>query len=181
MNQDQIGDAFRKFYRMYGVANEGPPDNFNVSALLPSEGFQDEIKLINKVCSDQLVIKKHKECAELIKNVANSLGESNFIEEIADSAIEFNKSDKDHLTNGIYWHYLASVLHPKLGKELDVKISFPGELPEINQELLKVQGSLIFRMYVALVYMKEGPTINILNQVARNRKPISQNAKKLLQ
>ena len=36
-------------------------------------------------------------------------------------------------------------------------------------------------MYVALVYMKEGPTINILNQAARNRKPISQMAKKLLQ
>jgi hypothetical protein len=180
MNQDQIGNSLRRFYRMYGVANEGPPDNFNVSALLPSEDFQDEINLIDKICSDLLVIKKHEECAELIENVANSLGESNFMEEIADSAIEFDKSDKEHLTNGIFWHYLASVLHPKLGKELDVKISIPGQLPEINQELLKVQGSLIFRMYVALVYMKEGPTLNILNQAARNRKPISQMAKKLL-
>ena len=181
MEQDHYGNALRKFYNLFGVDNEGPPDSINISALLSSVDFNDEIILIDKICSNQLVIKKHNECKELIEYVANSLGDSNFMEEIDNSTIEFKPSDKDRLTNGIFWHYLASVLNPKVSREMEVNIPFPGELPEMKQELLKVQGSLIFRMYMALVYMKEGPTIKILNQAAKSRKSISQKAKKLIQ
>ena len=49
------------------------------------------------------------------------------------------KTEKDHLSNGMFWHYLASVLNPKIGKDLDIKIPFPTELSELNQKLLKIK------------------------------------------
>lgn len=181
MKSDLIGDALRKYYGIFGMKDEGPPLNLNVSELLSDVNYEDDINLIEKICNDSKVIKKYKECADLLEIVANSLSESNFINEINDSIITCSKSEKDHLSNGIFWHYLASVLNPKIEQQLEVKIPFPGGLPEVNQHLLKVQGSLIFRLYMTLVYMKEGPLIKLLNQTAKNKKPISHKVKKLLQ
>lgn len=181
MKTDLYGNALRKYYKLFGMENEGPPDNVNVSAIFATMNFQNEIILIERICSEKETIKKHKECKNLINDVANLLSDSNFMDEINDSVIEYKSSEKDHLINGIFWHYLASLLHPKVSKELNVSIPFFGVLPEIKKELLKTQGSLIFRLYIALVYMKEGPIIKILTQSAKNRNPISQKAKKLLE
>jgi hypothetical protein len=181
MKSDLIGDSLRKYYKMFGMKNEGPPQDLNVTELFPSMGFQGDIKLIEKICNDSEAIKKFRECFDLIEFIANSISGSNFINEINDTNIQFTKSESKHLSNGIFWHYLASVLNPKVGEKLEVEIPFPSELPVLNQTLLKTQGSLIFRLYMALVYMKEGPIIKILNQSAKNRKPISNKAKKLIQ
>jgi len=81
--------------------------------------------------------------------------------EINDSISEFTNAEREPLTNGIFWHYLASALDPKLEKQLKYEIPFPEELPFVNRQLLKVQGSLIFRLYISLVYMKEGPLLKI--------------------
>ncbi len=162
------------------MENEGPPDNLNVTHLFPSANYSEDINLIKRICSNQKTVNKHNECKELIEYVASSLTDSEFMNEINDSVIDSADSERDHLTNGIFWHYLASILDPKIGRKYGVNIPFPDELPQVKQELLKVQGSLIFRLYITLVYMKEGPTIGLLHQAAKNRKPISQKAKKLL-
>ncbi len=180
MKTDLYGDSLRKFYKQFGMENEGPNENINVSALLPNNDFTGEIKLIENLYNDDVVIRKHNECKELMDDVANSLSDSGFMDEINESIEETKNSDQEHLINGIFWHYWASILHPKVGKELNLSIPFPGELPEIKKDLLKVQGSLIFRLYISLVYMKEGPIIDILTRAARNRSPISQKALKLL-
>lgn len=181
---DTFGDALRKFYKTFGMENEGPPVDTNVTKLtelFSIANFAEDIILIERICNNSEVVKKHNECKELIEFVANSLGDSSFMSEINDSIIDCSNSDKEHLTNGMFWHYLGSVIDPKIGNELGINIPFPGELPQVKQELLKVQGSLIFRLYITLVYMKEGPSVNLLNQTARNRKPIAQKVKKLLQ
>ncbi len=181
METDLYGNALRKFYKLFGLKNEGPPQNINVNELFPNVDFSDDIALIEKITGNDNLIKKHNECKTLIDEIANLLGDSSFMDEINDSITDINYSDTEHLNNGIFWHYFASILDPKVSKELDLDIPFPNELPEIKKELLKVQGSLIFRLYISLVYMKEGPTINVLKTAARNRKPISQKAKKLMQ
>ncbi len=179
MNTDLYGNSLRKFYNRFGMENEGPPDNVNVSAFLPSIDFSDQIKLIDRICEDQRVFEKFDECRKLIDNLADSLKDDSFMNEINESIVDIEKSDSEHLTNGIFWQYLASVLDPKISKKLDINIPFD-PLPSINQEFLKTQGSLIFRLYIGLVYMKEGPIINILKRSQRNGNPISQNAYRLI-
>jgi len=181
MESDLIGNALRKFYGIFGMKNEGPPPNLNVAELFPNLNYEDDINLIERICNNSEAIRKHKECVDLIEFVANSLSGSKFIDEISDTIVTCSKSEKDHLSNGIFWHYLASVLDPKISKELELKVPFPIELPPVNQHLLKTQGSLTFRLYITLVYMKEGPLVNLLDQAAKNKKPISYKVKKLLQ
>lgn len=180
MATDTIGDSLRKYYKIFGMENEGPPENLNISELVPQVLGKTDIDLIERICNNPESLRKHKECKELIEKGANLIGDSNFMNEIDNSIIEYTDSESEHLTNGIFWHYLASILDPKLKNEIGFEIPIPGELPEMKKELLKVQGSLIFRLYIALVYMKEGPLNKMINQTATKRKPISQICKKLL-
>jgi hypothetical protein len=180
MEIDTTGNALRKYYSLFGLENEGPPKGINVSKLLENVNFDPELQLIERICNNEIIIRKHKECSGLIEQIANSLTEANFMNEINDSISEIKNNEREHLTNGIFWHYLASALDPKLEKHLDFEIPFPGDLPAVNRQLLKIQGSLIFRLYISLVYMKEGPLLKILNETSKNKKPISQLALKLL-
>jgi hypothetical protein len=180
MEKDKLGDSLRRFYKVFGMENEGPPDNLNVTNLFPSVNFIADIDLIEKLCNNHETVEQHNECKELIEKIAASLGDAKFMNEINDSIISCTDFEKDHLTNGIFWHYLASMIDPKMEKKLGFEIPLPVELPKMKQELLKVHGSLIFRLYIVLVYMKEGPLIKMIKQTAINKKPISQLADKLL-
>ena len=180
METDIIGNALRKYYGLFGVDNEGLPAGVNVSKLLGNPNFEFELQLIEKICKDEIVVRKHKECNDLVEKIANSLNEATFMNEINDSISEVKDNEREHFTNGIFWHYLASVLDPKLEKQLNYEIPFPGELSLNNRDLLKTQGSLIFRLYISLVYMKEGPLLKLLKETSKNKKPISQLALKLI-
>ncbi len=177
---DIIGNALKKYYGLFWVENEGPPVEVNVSKLLGNINFDFELQLIERICKDETVVRKHKECNTLVEQIANSLNEANFMLEIRDSISEVTNNEREHFTNGIFSHFLASVLDPKLEKQLKYNIPFPDDLPESNRNLLKTQGSLIFRLYISLVYMKEGPLLKILKETSKNKKPISQLALKLI-
>lgn len=180
MTIDKIGDSLRKYYKIFGMENEGPSVNFNVSEFLPDALNEQDIKLIERICNNQDSVSKHKECQYLLESVASLLGDSSFMNEVDNSIITSTESESEHLTNGIFWHYLASILDPKMEKENGIKITIPGKLPLINEQLLKVQGSLIFRLYISLVYMKEGPLNKIIKKSVINSKPISHFCFKLL-
>lgn len=180
MKPDKIGDALRKYYGIFGLDNEGPPQGVNVGILFQDINFDSELHLIERICNNSEIIRKHNKCYELLENIANSLTDASFLNEINDSISEVTNSEREHLTNGVFWHYLASVLDPKLEKELKYEIPFPDDLPLYHRYMLKIQGSLIFRLYISLVYMKQGPLLNILNETSKNRKPISQLALKLI-
>lgn len=180
MDKDKIGNSLRNFYKMFGIENEGPPDNLNVAELLPSTNFTEDISLIERICTNQDTIRKYKECKGLLEDIANLLGDSKFMDEINNSILSSTDLEKEHLTNGLFWHYLATTINPQVAKSLEIQIPFPKELTEVQQKLLKMQGSIIFRLYITLVYMKEGPLTKILKETAVNRKPISQKANKLL-
>lgn len=180
MKLDDIGNALRKFYNTYGMENEGPPESLNVTELFPFALKEKEINLIDRICENPETIKQFNECKRLTEDIANLLTNTNFMKEIEESITKCTSTEKEHLTNGIFWHYLATILDPKLENQIGFKIPIPGDLPEITEDLLKVQGSLIFRLYISLVYMKEGPLNKIINQTATNKKPISLQCKKLL-
>lgn len=180
MNSDVIGNALRKYYSTFGVENERPPNGLNVSELFHNVNFDADLQLIERLVNDSAIIRKHEECNDLLEKIANSLTGVDFMNEINDSISEFSDSEREHLTNGVFWHYLASALDPKMEKQLNYEIPFPGNLPVVNSQLLKLQGSLLFRLYISLVYMKEGPLLRILKETSKNRKPISQLALKLI-
>ena len=87
MESDSIGNALRKYYSIFGMKNEGSPLGLNVTELIPSINYEDDIKLIERICNNSETVRKHKECANLIELVANSINDSKFINEINDTLI----------------------------------------------------------------------------------------------
>lgn len=179
MTIDTIGDSLKKYYKIFGMENEGPPENLNVSEILPYAINSYEITLIDKICSNTKTIEQHNECKKLIEELANSLDGYDFMNEIYDSITQPTDSEREHMTNGVFWHYLASILDPKLEKEIGFEIPIPGELPQMYKKLLKVQGSLIFRLYMTIVYMKDGPLNKIISHKENEHKPIFKTCKNL--
>ncbi|MFH2104036.1 MAG: hypothetical protein ABIJ39_11855 [Chloroflexota bacterium] len=55
---DEIGDILREFYMTYGMPGEGPPQDFNVTALLDTQGARDDIKLLQIAINDQTLRRK---------------------------------------------------------------------------------------------------------------------------
>ncbi len=180
MDSDKIGNALKQYYKIFGFENEGPPDNLNVNSLLPSTNFLNDIERIESICCNQEAIRKHSECKDLLDSVANALTDAKFMEELNQSILSSSEPEREHLSNGMFWHYLANTLDPKASQSLGIDIPMPKSLSKISQHILRLHGSLIFRLYITLVYMKEGPLIKMLKTTAINKQPIAQKANKLL-
>jgi len=52
---DEIGGVLREFYSTYGIPGEGPPQDFNVTALLGTQGARNDIKLLRIAINDQML------------------------------------------------------------------------------------------------------------------------------
>ena len=57
---------------------------------------------------------------------------------------------------------LASQLHPDMLKRSQTSCSLPAQIPEPFRQSLQIQGALVFKLYIGLVYMREGILGDIL-------------------
>lgn len=167
---DRLGDILRDFYQKYGVKDEGPPKNINVSKLAPNLIIDSELNRIIRISNDAFSWSKFKECRSQLECVAELLYDSSdFLNEIDKTSHSFpDENDFHQMVNGNFWYYLASNVE-HLPNEMAKSI----KIGKLHKRLLLVQGSLVFRLYMSLVYMKEGPVITILEEAAKNRMPIS--------
>lgn len=180
MDDEKKKEVIRKFYNSFGAQTISENSDDKGIEAMSKLADENELEILELICQNTQTIKKHKICDELLENIANSLGGTDFLKELTETSINFEKDEMEHLTNGVIWQYLASTLDPILENKYSYKIPVPYNIPPHAELALKTQGSLIFRLYIALVYMREGPMTKIINEAAKNRKPISQICKKLL-
>lgn len=174
---DKLGNILRKFYKKYGVDNEGPPDGINLSHLAPDLDMDKDLDLIMSITNNQSTWENFNYCKPQIEVVAKLLEDStNFLNEI-DNTTQIYPDDSEFmkLVNGNFWYYLGSGVE-QLPENM-IKV-FPFNI--LQKQLLLVQGSLVFRLYISLVYMKESPVLNILEEASRRNMPISEECNKLL-
>jgi hypothetical protein len=164
-SSDNIGNVLRKFYSLYGMPQEGPPENLNVSNMISRQcQIQGDITLLQRICDDTKGYRDFVRCRDLIEKIAVSLSEtSKFVEELDKVLIEIDINE-NQLTNGISWYALASSLDPSGSKQSHAELLLPKEIPLPFRHILQLQGSLIFRLFITLVYMKEGVIQDILQQ-----------------
>jgi hypothetical protein len=83
------------------------------------------------------------------------------------SGMSLSKRDFEELSSGVLWFGLASSLDKRDGALPQTPFDGHVALPLPLKIQMVVQGSLVLRLYIALVYMREGVLSRLISQGAR--------------
>lgn len=176
---DHIGDKLREFYAIYGASDEGPPPNINVTELFQDTSVaKEELTMLRTAIDDKILKRQFGICREIIEDIANRLTTEELLNEL--STIQTSNRDFEELSNGIFWFALASSLD---SREKGVPTTpFDDQIHLTLPEKIKmtVHGSLVLRLYLSLVYMREGVMTDLIRQGAKECKPCCGRIRKLL-
>lgn len=180
-NSDSVGDPLREFYAAFGMAGEGPPPGINVSAMLPASAFPTaDVQLMRGALLDHTLRRQHVDCRQVLDDLATRLTGDALLQELSGLPAPTDERFNE-LSAGVFWFALASSLDrrqdgvpvtpldDRLGLPLPLKVKF------------SVEGSLVLRLYVALVYMREGALNDLIAEGARAGQPCCGRVRKLLQ
>ena len=152
----------------------------NLAEILPqSDSIQEDLELLRFFLSNDTVRRDFERCRDILEQIATALTDSTtFLRELQNLNFPA-KAELDYLTNGIFWFNLASQLHPDAKMKTD-NLSLPGQIPEPLRRSLQIQGALVFKLYIGLVYMREGVLADILTAGSTARMPTLGLCRKLL-
>jgi hypothetical protein len=179
---DQVGDVLRAFYKCYGRPGEGPPEGVNVTALMGEDsGLYSEIELLQHAINDGRLQRQFEECVRIVDDLANRLITEELLREIS-VLPSASANQLDQLSAGVFWFSLAASLDTR---DADGLPTLPPALKGLNLPIpikvrLTVAGSLVLRLYVALVYMREGALTELIDGGVLLRQPCCGKVKKLL-
>ncbi len=175
---DQLGNLLRDFYAAFGTPNEGPPSEFNVTAAMGTLALpQSEEAVLRDALRDTALLRDFRDCREILDDLATRLTSNELLREL--STVQPPSEAFEGLSSGVLWFALAASLDRRQdGLPLS---AFDGiDLPLPVRVQLTVQGSLVLRLYVSLVYMREGPLNEMVSGGARLGKPCCGRVKALL-
>lgn len=177
--EDSIGDLLRAFYAAFGMPDEGPPPDFNVTATFGDRVPEADIAVLQAALGDDVAHRQLRECRALLDDLATRLTGEELLRELCGVPLPVGRSVEE-LSSGVFWFALAGSLDKREGglpvTPLDAKLDLP--LPLKVQ--MTVQGSLVLRLYVALVYIREGVLADLIGASARAGGPCSGRVRKLL-
>jgi len=160
---DNLGDLLREFYGVYGRPDEGPPSGLNVSQLFDTKLVDpSELDVLRAALDDKKLRSQFLSCQRILEDLSTRLTGEELLRDL--SGFSLSRRDFEELSNGVLWFSLASSLDRRDGSlpvtPFDTAIALP--LPVKIQ--MTVQGSLVLRLYLALVYMREGVLSRLISQ-----------------
>lgn len=175
---DEIGNLLRDFYSAYGIPNEGPPSSLNVGKFLgPVPQF--ELDILRNALNDQKAHRQFVACSSILKALSTQLENEELLREISGIPLECDQAF-EQLTSGIFWFTLASSLDMRKDGVPSTPFDEEIDVPIALRVQMTVQGSLVLRLYIALVYMREGVLSDLIAQSSRLGGQCSTQVRKLL-
>ena len=176
---DIIGDLLRSFYSEFGMPDEGPPNDLNVTTMLGQSGVpEEEISILREALRDQAAIRQFQDCRRLLEDSATRLTSEELLREL--SGLPIPQNGHEQLSSGVFWFALASSLDSRQGGLPSTPFDGIVHLPTPIKIQISIHGSLVFRLYLALVYMREGVLSDLVGISARGGGCCSAKIKKLL-
>jgi len=163
---NHTGDTLREFYAVYGTTDEGPPSNFNVTELLPNTTVAPEdLSLLRTAIDNQTLRRQFGICREILEDLYNRLTSEELLSEL--STIPSSNRDFEELSSGVFWFALASSLDRR--KKGAPTTPFDDQIPMTLPVKIRmtIQGSLVLRLYLSLVYMREGVMNDLISKGAQ--------------
>ena len=178
-SHDRVGDILRQFYGVYGRPDEGPPPGFNVSALFGGSSVdQSEINVLSEALDDGALRRQFVACNAILEDLATRLTGEELLREL--SGVPLSAQAFEELSCGVFWFALASTLDRRDGAIPETPFDKNLNLQLPLKIKIAVEGSLVLRLYVALVYMREGVLSQLIAESACAGGPCSGQVRKLL-
>ncbi len=177
---DDVGDLLRCFYGTYGMPEEGPPAHLNVSSLIGDVPVsKSEFDLLREAVNDGTLHRQFRDCRDILEDLATRLTSEELLRELHGIPLP-SKDAFQQLSSGVFWFALASSLDSRKEGLPTTPVDETVSLPLQIKVQMAVHGSLVLRLYVALVYMREGVLNDLLTESARAGGPCSGRVRKLL-
>ena len=173
-------DLLKRFYAAYGVPDEGPPHDFDVTVMTPGLSVpRRDLDDLRAVLANQATRRQFGICREILDDLASRLTSKELLRELS-TLPGTPEEDPDDLANGVFWFSLAASLDQRRDRLPTTPFDEHIDLPLPLRVRMSMAGSLVLRLYLALVYMREGRLSRLITQGAKARKPCCGRVKKLL-
>jgi hypothetical protein len=177
---DNIGDLLRRFYATYGMPDEGPPAGLDVTQIVGADSLPPgEREILLNALNDQVLLRQFSSCRTVLDELATRLTSDELMRELS-SVASHSDQEFDEMLSGVLWFSLASSLDQRRDGLPTTPFDEHFEIPLPVKARLTVEGSLVLRLYVALVYMREGVLSSRIAHGARSGKPCCERVSKLL-
>ena len=179
-NADTVLAQLRHFYATYGIAGEGPPDTFDTDQLplefLPPE---EDLSVLRTAIEDEALARQFRICREIVEDLASRLTTEELLRELS-TLPQSQDEEFDDLASGVFWFSLAASLDARRDGAPVTPFDEQVDLPLPVKVRLTVQGSLVLRLYMALVYMREGRLNDLITAGAKEKLPCCGRVRKFL-
>ena len=173
-------ELLRQFYAAYGVRDEGPSQEFDLAVLPPELSIPGgDLTILQDALNDATVRKQFGICREILEDLATRLTSEELLRELSELPATREEAHDD-LANGIFWFSLAASLDQRRDGVPTTPFDEHFELPLSFKIRVTIAGSLVLRLYLALVYMREGPLSNLIERGAKAGMPCCGRVRKLL-
>jgi hypothetical protein len=147
-SSDQLGSVLREFYAVFGMPNEGPPPNVDVTSLIGLDCVQaDDISSLRSAVNDQSLRRQFGVCREILDDLATRLTSKELLREL--STLPVSDRDFEQLSSGIFWFSLAATLDQRRDGHPATPLDRQIDLPLAVKIRMVVQGSLVMRLYLS--------------------------------
>jgi hypothetical protein len=178
LTDDDIGNILEEFYKLFGRPEEGPPPDFNVSRLLRTPVRQKELDVLRNAMADTKFQHQFVECQQIAEDLVKRLTGKELLRDL--SGINLSYQEFEGLYSRGLWFSLASTLDKRKDNLPLTPFDSQIELPLPVKIMMTIQGSLVIRLYIALVCMREGVLYKLISQGASKGSRCCQQIKKLL-
>ena len=177
---DTVGDLLRRFYATYGMPNEGPPPEVDVTQMMGAEAMRaEDVALLKAALNDQTQMRQFGRCREILEELASVMTGDKLLRELS-SVTTRSEGEFESMLAGVLWFSLAASLDQRREGLPVTPFDEHVHIPLALKVRTTVEGSLVLRLYLALVYMREGVLSTRIAHGARSGMPCCGRVSKLL-
>ena len=178
-SSDSIGDLLRDFYGAFGMPEEGPPPELNVTATIGAGVPETELDVLRVALRDDVGRRQLRDCRAILEDLAAQLTGEELLRELSSIPLP-SEHGFDQLLGGVLWFVLAASLDSRKQGLPVTPLDDIFDIPLPIKVRMAVHGSLVLRLYIALVYMREGVLSDWISESSRAGGQCSARVRKLL-
>jgi hypothetical protein len=153
---DGVGDLFRRFYATYGMPGEGPPPEANVTQIMGADTIRpDDMALLSGALNDLDQMRQFARCRDVLNELATAMTGDILLQELS-SVTTRSEGEFDSMLSGVLWFSMAASLDERKDGMPVTPFDEHFHIPLALKVRSTIEGSLVLRLYLALVYMREG-------------------------
>ena len=175
-----VGDLLRRFYATYGMPDEGPPPEANVTQMMGADSIRpDDTAVLNGALNDPAQLRQFARCRDVLNELTSAMTGDTLLRELS-SVTTRSEGEFDSMLSGVLWFSLAASLDQRKAGLPVTPFDEQFHIPLALKVRTTVEGSLVMRLYLALVYMREGVLSTRIAHGARSGLPCCGRVSKLL-